>query len=52
MQFEQQRKAEKDEHEKFRDSIIRTLSNYMLYVVKQEYTNNKEKYESGIDKEV
>lgn len=47
LQFEQQRKTTKEEHDKFREGIVKILSNYMLHVVKEEYLGNKEKYDDG-----
>lgn len=39
------------EQEKFKEGIIRLLSNYMLHNIKEEYKANPEKFQRTVDEE-
>lgn len=47
IEFEKQRTVtDKEEHEKFREGMMKFCSNYLYYAIKKDYQENKEFYDT------
>jgi len=47
MEFEKQRSASEQENMEFRSGIVRLMSNFMAYTIKQQYEENPAKFQNN-----